>query len=722
VPARPSGLRSSPLPLRRSLSLPLPRRRPLASPLPLRQSLASPPPRRLPFWRGPRLSPQPPLPVRLLLPLCPLLLAHSLGLASPLAAEPLAPPVPPPLCPLASAPSSAVGSAAAPPTAPPFAAVPPPDGDSRPPGPAALLAWPPAPALCPAGERERPEEHQRIGAIHVVTRNVFDLRQPGEGRRLFRWANRLHRTTRPEVVERQLLLRPGDPFSLATVRESERLLRSNPYLYDAAIRPVEGRDGTVDLDVLTRDVWTLQGGLSWNRAGGANTTEFNLEDGNFLGTGKDVTVARRANVDRSSNFFRYLDPNLAASRTLLDLRLANNSDGRSRRVLLDRPFFSLDTRWAAGVDLYTNDRVDSLYDAGRITARFRQRQDFLELYSGLSPGLAGGAASRWSFGYTYDRDLFSAAPAGSRGPAGGPLPAGGSLLSGGSLSAGGLLPAGGPLATGGPVPAAGPLLAGGLLLAPAGPGGLAPAPLPAARKLTYPWIAYDYLEDGYITVHDLNRIQRTEDVNLGRQLSVRLGLSEPLFGGGQRATLLKSAASEGWQPAPGRMLLALASANGRWEQGRVTNALLSGSLRMFERDWGDHVLYAALSGDLARRLDPESQLLLGGDSGLRGYPLRWAAGDRRLLFTLEQRFYSDREIFHLLYAGAAAFFDAGRAWFAGQPAAPNQRLLKDIGFGLRLCSSRSSGGSVVHLDVAYPLDRSRGVKGMQWLISTGESF
>jgi hypothetical protein len=532
---------------------------------------------------------------------------------------------------------------------------------------------PPA-AMCsagPAGPAVPAAPAKRIGAIRVVTQNVFDPRKPGEGRGLFRLANRLHRTTRPLVVERQLLMRPGDPFSLETVRESERLLRANPYIYDAAIRPVEGGDGTIDLDVLTRDVWTLQGGLSWNRSGGANTTELSLEDGNFLGTGKDLTVARRANVDRSSNFFRYLDPNLAGSRALLDLRLANNSDGRSRRFILDRPFFALDTRWAAGATAYTNDRVDSLYDAGKIASRFRQRQDFLEAYAGLSPGFAGGASSRWRLGYTYDRNVF--------GP---PLPAARAAASFGPL----------------------------------------PAAAPAARQLTYPWLAYDFVADGFITVHDLNRIQRTEDVNLGRQLSLRLGYSDPLFGGGRRATLLKAAAAQGWQPGPRRMLLALAAGSGRWEKGRIADGLVSGSLRLFDRDWGNNVLYAALSGDLARRLDPEAQLLLGGDTGLRGYPLRYAAGDRRLLFTLEQRFYSDREIFHLLYAGAAVFFDAGRAWFAGQPAGPSQRTLKDIGFGLRLCSSRSSGGSVVHLDIAYPLDRSRGLKGMQWLISTGESF
>ena len=40
-------------------------------------------------------------------------------------------------------------------------------------------------------------------------------------------------------------------------------------------------------------------------------------------------------------------------------------------------------------------------------------------------------------------------------------------------------------------------------------------------------------------------------------------------------------------------------------------------------------------------LDPDMQLLIGGDNGLRGYPLRYEAGTSRALLTVEQRFYTD---------------------------------------------------------------------------------
>ncbi|HSN87968.1 MAG TPA: hypothetical protein VL025_14510, partial [Thermoanaerobaculia bacterium] len=87
----------------------------------------------------------------------------------------------------------------------------------------------------------------------------------------------------------------------------------------------------------------------------------------------------------------------------------------------------------------------------------------------------------------------------------------------------------------------------------------------------------------------------------------------------------------------------------------------------------------------------------------------------------EQRVFSDRELFHVLHVGGAVFFDAGRAWFKDDEFF-DPPVLKDVGIGLRLGSSRSSSGAMVHLDLAYPLDRDEGIESLQWLVSTSETF
>ena len=106
-----------------------------------------------------------------------------------------------------------------------------------------------------------------IDKIILDKKNVFDLDNPEENKRLYRLANKYHVVTKDHVIERQLLLTPGEPFSQRLIEETERLLRSNKYLYDATITPVNAADGTVDLKVTTRDVWTLLPsiGVSRNR-------------------------------------------------------------------------------------------------------------------------------------------------------------------------------------------------------------------------------------------------------------------------------------------------------------------------------------------------------------------------------------------------------------------------------------------------------------------------
>jgi hypothetical protein len=49
-------------------------------------------------------------------------------------------------------------------------------------------------------------------------------------------------------------------------------------------------------------------------------------------------------------------------------------------------------------------------------------------------------------------------------------------------------------------------------------------------------------------------------------------------------------------------------------------------------------------------------------------------------------------------------------------------LLKDVGVGLRLGSSRSSFGNVLHIDLAFPLDGDDDIDSVQLLVTTKGSF
>ena len=125
-----------------------------------------------------------------------------------------------------------------------------------------------------------------IGEIHIVVGDVFDTGVEGESGWLYRTANKLHINTRESVVRDQLLFKPGEPYRHRVVLETERLLRANDYLYDAVITPVAYDGRTVDLEVRTRDVWTLNPGFSFSRKGGENTWGAQIEEDNLLGTGR----------------------------------------------------------------------------------------------------------------------------------------------------------------------------------------------------------------------------------------------------------------------------------------------------------------------------------------------------------------------------------------------------------------------------------------------------
>jgi len=121
-------------------------------------------------------------------------------------------------------------------------------------------------------------------------------------------------------------------------------------------------------------------------------------------------------------------------------------------------------------------------------------------------------------------------------------------------------------------------------------------------------------------------------------------------------------------------------------------------------------------------LDPDMQLLIGGDTGLRGYPLRYESGTSRALWTVEQRFYTDWYPFRLARVGGAIFSDIGRTWGHGSIGNSDPGLLKDVGIGLRLGNTRTGLGNVLHIDLAFPLDHLEGIKSFQVLIQAQQTF
>ena len=526
----------------------------------------------------------------------------------------------------------------------------------------------PASAVAPAGVPQPAELERRgatIGRVLLYVQNIFDLADPRENNGLYRLADHLHIRTRERTVRDQLLFAPGQTVSQQKFDETERILRSRRYLSEAWVVPVgyDEAHNTVDVAVTVRDVWTLNPSISLGRTGGSNRSQVGLQEENLLGTGITLAAARAHNVDRSSTLFGVTDPNVGGSWWQVGLNYADNSDGRVKSLALERPFYSLDTRDALGLDASDGTSRLSRYSSGAIADQVNLRRSLHQVHYGWSDGLVQGWTQRWYTGVRYDDAAFAPAP------------------------------------------------------------GVASAfALPADRKFVYPWAGWQLVEDRYERGENFDLIGRTEDLYFGRSLYGELGYAPQDYQGQGRALLGRFTALAGWSFLPGQNLFANAALEGRLQGGETRNVTLSAGARYFQRVNAHQLFYASLAGKSTRRLDADRQLLLGGDTGLRGYPLRFQGGTSSMLATIEHRVFTDWYPLRLVRIGGAVFFDAGRTWGRDYLGVVPAGLLKDAGLGLRIGNNRSAIGSVLHVDLSYALDRQPGTKRFEVTVETKERF
>jgi hemolysin activation/secretion protein len=222
---------------------------------------------------------------------------------------------------------------------------------------------------------------------------------------------------------------------------------------------------------------------------------------------------------------------------------------------------------------------------------------------------------------------------------------------------------------------------------------------------------------------ELNDMGRTEDVSLGLNVFASVGFAERRFGSDRDATLFELSAAKGWEPGgPGRLLLLDAGASTRDEDSGYVNSQVYFNGHYYRRNLGEHLFSVSLSALATDELDPENQVLLGGDSGLRGYPIRYQAGESRTVLNVEQRFFTDFYPWRLFRIGWAVFADVGRVGGRDPRASEPLGTLYDVGAGLRLTSPRASGRNVVHIDLAFPLNRQPTIDSVQFVVETKGSF
>lgn len=565
----------------------------------------------------------------------------------------------------------AVALASAPAGAAP-APVPVPAGAEATPSPPATNPPPahsPAPSLQKAAplpsDAQLEKMHARIGRVEIHIVQIFDLSDRRNDNWLFRLADELHVPTRPSAVRAQLLFHTGDLYSRRLLDESARNIRLNStFLREPVIRPVAYHNGIVDIEVITHDVWTLQPGINFSRSGGSNTFGFQISDANFLGTGKFFEIGHSEDVDRRSSFLQWNDPNILEGHWTDSLTYQRNSDGTVWGVGVAYPFYSLETQHDIGFDASNDHSTVQRYRLGHPYDSYDNGWRTGDFYLGDSLVINDRWTDRLLVGWRLDDSSFGMAP-------------------------------------------------GHVLL----------AGLPQDRNLSYPFVRMQWTQNNYVTLRNLALIARTEDVLLGLDASIGAGFASPAYGADRNSLIVDSELADAWEIGTRQDLFLNGRLAARYEGGAVHDAIVTASGNYYLRTGEYTRFFVNLSTNIGHNLDGDHYFDLGGDDGLRGYPLRFQNGNQSALLNIEERLYTNYFLLQLVNLGAAAFFDMGRTWGSPLVSTPDLGLLKDAGVGLRLGNARSSFGSVIHIDLAMPLDRhGYDISRMQFLVTTQASY
>lgn len=482
---------------------------------------------------------------------------------------------------------------------------------------------------------------KKIRTIQFTSLSVFDKDDPDENNGLYLFLNKLHINTRSSVVRAQLLFEEGESLNVKTIQESERILRKRSYLTNAYIIPLTVCAEQVDIMVVTQDSWSLEPQLSLSRESEGTKSGFAISDGNIFGTGNSLTIGYEENAQRNLISYDFSNPHIFNSQIATKIYYADTSDGRDTILDISRPFHSLQTPWAAG--FYTQDVTleAAIRHMDEQINEFRHQTMHNRVYFGLATDVTPTHTQRWLVGISNEEDKF--------------------FETADTLQS-----------------------------------------IPDERKAVYPWIEYQYLENRYGVFKNVNQIQRPEDIALGHNLSFRLGYGGTEFDNPDDVVRYLSKYSYIVDSDSEHIFETTLNLDGRhYSKLDGMNSTVAGinlAYNYFQdekRRW-----YMGFNYDIGQDLAQYEELTVGDISGLRGYPTDYQRGDERYVFTVERRYFTDMHIFNLMRVGTVVFFDMGKAWGVEQYG--YSPLLSNVGFGLRLSSSKVRIGNVVHVDIATP--------------------
>ena len=523
-------------------------------------------------------------------------------------------------------------------------------------------------ALEVTGATEDPAPEGKI-VEEILTRrlDVIEPRDPVPdfARDILNW---FHATSRPFVVEREILQRVGKPWDPNRVDESERNLRAIRQLSFVLVVPVRGsRPDRVKLLVLTKDIWSLRLNSDLRFAGGE--LEYLLlapSEENLLGSHQSVTARFSLEPDVLTFGFGYRFPRNFGTRASADVsaavlvnRESGVAEGSTGSIAWKMPLRSTRDEWAWQGSFGWLKEVTRRFigvEQAAFDATSTEAAEAIPVEY-VTDELVGRYAVTRSFGQRL-KDDFTVGVEAQRFVFRAPVVGGASRQVARDFEA---------------------------------------SLVPVSDSRVYPFISWNGYATDFLQITDFSTLALQENYRLGHDVYLKLapifeavGSSRDLFGTYPGAAYT-AALGDGFARAYGE-----AAIEAEIDPDRIADATVGvGGLVVTPRfGIGRLVLDVYALQRFENFLNRRSTL--GGEGRLRGYPTAAFLGENLVTANVEYR--SRPFEIATLQLGAVAFFDAGNVRDNGEPFDVKQ----SVGAGMRLVIPQIDK-SVLRFDWGFPL-------------------
>lgn len=217
----------------------------------------------------------------------------------------------------------------------------------------------------PKNREYKKYEGKIIRNITIQTLDPFGYSVTDTTKKPKNWAeetgNKLHLKSKEFAIRNLTLLKKNKPLDSLLVRETERLIRSQRFVSQVFITAelTAEQSDSIDVNVRVLDSWSIipKGSISPSR------TSFELIDRNFFGSGSEFSnrVVTENGTGKTAYSTRLVVPTIKSSyiRTQVDYRLGLD-DSYGKSINVERRFYSAFTKWAGGIYIDQQFRIDSL--------------------------------------------------------------------------------------------------------------------------------------------------------------------------------------------------------------------------------------------------------------------------------------------------------------------------------------------------------------------------